>query len=307
MQNNWFIIVNPKSGSGKGLKQWQKKVKKALDKADMSYEMAFTEQPAHAIELTMKAIAAGHRRLVAMGGDGTIHEVMNGILAQKNVKSTDISLSIIPVGTGNDWIKTLKIPADIDKAIDIIINGRHYLQDVGRAVYHEGKEQRERYFLNVGGTGFDAYVARKLDTKTDKTGKKIYLLELLKGIMGYKNIPMSLTSKAKDIKEDFFTINVSICKYFGSGMKIAPHAIPDDGFFDITLIKNISKWGVIKELRNLYNGSFLKNPHIETFKAKQVSVASTDDIYLQLDGELLGHGPFEFHIVPLSLKVMVAP
>jgi len=303
MKDTCFIIVNPKSGSGSGLKRWNKVVMQTLAREKIPYKAVFTAYQNHATHLAIEAIKTGFRHIVAMGGDGTLHEVMNGILQQTTVSPTDVTLSIIPVGTGNDWIKTLNIPLQIAGAIDIIKNGKTYIQDIGVATYYEAEQQKKRYFLNVGGTGFDAFVAKKIEYS--KAPVKIYLLELLKGLTSYHNTPVSIKSKERALQTSVFTVNVSICKYFGSGMLIAPEAVPNDGWLDVTLIKNISKLGVFMELRNLYNGAFVNNPHIETFRTKSISVESTKDIYLQLDGELLGHGPIDFNIIPNALKVKV--
>lgn len=309
MQANWFIIVNPNSGGGKGKKMWHKIFAKKLEQAGVQYQIAFTEYPTHAIVLTMHAIHKGYRNIIAMGGDGTIHEVMNGILRQKEVPSTDITLSIIPVGTGNDWIKTMKIPTNANQVVDIIQNGHHFTQDVGLATYYEGTEQKERYFLNVAGTGFDAYVAQQMGNKKKAWGQLTYLIELAKGLLRYKTIPMSIKSrlhnKFQDFKENIYTVNVGIGKYFGSGMKITPNAVPNDGLFDVTMIKDISKMGIVGQLKNLYDGTFIKHPKVETFRTEDIKVQSNKDIYLQLDGELLGHGPIQFKLIPHALKVKV--
>lgn len=301
MNNTWLIIVNPQSGGGKGLKKWNKSVAQTLTKENIAHQVLFTEGTNHATELTIEAVKNGFRKIVAMGGDGTIHEVTNGILQQNTVPSTDVTMAVIPVGSGNDWIKTMQIPLNIRENVEIIKGGKTYIQDVGVVTYFEGKTQQKRYFLNVAGTGFDAFVAQSMEN----TKAKVYLWELLKGLINYQNIPVTIKAQGREREETVFAFNVGICQYFGSGMKIAPKAIPDDGWLDVTLIKNISKFGVVKELINLYDGSFVNNPYVETFRSKKITVASENDIYLQLDGELLGHGPIEFSIIPHSLKVQV--
>ncbi len=302
--DNWFVIVNPASNSGRGQKYWDKNIAQKLVLSGLQFETVFTEHEGHGIELTTQAIAKGYRNIIAVGGDGTYNEVVNGILNQKEVLPTNITLSMIALGTGNDWVKTMHIPTNIDDAINVIKNGKTYIQDIGLATYYQGTQKKQRYFLNVAGTGFDAYVAQRLEGGK-RFGKLTYFIELFLGLINFKTIPIRVKTKAKEAKAKVFTVAVGICQYFGSGMKIAPNAVPNDGLFDITLIKDISKVGVIKQLKNLYDGSFVKHPQVETFRTTNISIQSSQDIYLQLDGELLGHGPIEFEIVPQSLKVLV--
>lgn len=303
------MVINPAAGSGRAAREWSQTVEAKLQQAGVEFKAVFSQEIGHGIALTAEAIRDGYRRIIAVGGDGTFNEVINGILLQKFVPTTDITLAMLPLGTGNDWIKTMKIPTNIDDAIRIIQEGKAYLHDAGIATYYEGEIKKERYFLNVAGTGFDAYVAKRMGESPKRFGKLTYFIELAKGLVKYRTIPVQIKSKVQEtieeVKAKIFTVAIGNCKYFGSGMKIAPNAVPNDGLFDITLIKDISKMGVISELANLYTGKFLKHPKVETFRTTSLTIDSPDDIYLQLDGELLGHGPIEVEMVPRSLKVLV--
>ncbi len=303
MKKEWFIIVNPTSGSGNGRKLWEGEVIHKLKQAKIQFHQYFTEHSTHATELTKEAIDQGFRKIMAVGGDGTYNEVVNGILRQEIVPSTDITFSVIPNGTGNDWVKTMRIPKNTDEAIQLIHENNPYLHDVGLATYYDGAEEKQRYFANVGGSGLDAYVAQQMNN-SKQFGKLSYLVGLVKGLIGYKNADIEVASEDGNIKEKALIVTVAICQYFGNGMKIAPNAVPNDGLFDITFIKDMSKIGVVKQLKNLYNGSFINHPKVETFRTKLISIKSKQNIYLQLDGELLGHGPFKFEIVPKALKIL---
>jgi diacylglycerol kinase (ATP) len=303
--NEWFVLVNPTSGNGKGKRFWEKKIKNKLEESGLSFKWGYSQYEGHAIVCTVEAIKKGYRNFIVVGGDGTHNEIVNGILRQKIVDPLDITLATIPLGTGNDWIKTMRIPTNIDKAIDIIKNGKTYIHDTGLITYYNGKKKAQRYFLNVAGLGFDAYVAQRM-TNTKKYGKLSYFIALAGGLLGFKNIEVVLKSKTKKMTSKIFTVNVGIGKYFGSGMKITPNAIPNDGLFDITVIKDVTKLEVISELGRLYKGTFVKHPKIEIFRTPNISIASDVPIYVQADGELLGHVPVNFEIVPQTLKVMVS-
>ncbi len=301
----WFVIVNPASGKKNGRSLWENELSVKLKQEEISYQQLFTEYAGHATEITKKAIADGFYNILAIGGDGTYNEVVNGIMGQKEVPSTDILFTVIATGTGNDWLKTLKIPQAIEEIVGLMKSGENYLlHDVGLVRYYEGEEQHQRYFLNVGGTGFDAFVAQRM-VNVKKFGRLSYLIGLLQGLFQYQNVPIIVRTETRMIKEKVFMVAVAVCQYFGSGMKIAPDAVPNDGLFDITLIKDISKMGVAMELKNLFNGKFVTNPKVETFRTTSLNIKSKESIFLQLDGELVGHGPIQFEIVPQSLKILI--
>jgi YegS/Rv2252/BmrU family lipid kinase len=303
--DEWFVVVNPQAGGGKGKKFWQKKAEKKMKKANIAFQAKYTEYQGHAIVLVTEAIRNGFRKIIAVGGDGTYNEVVNGIFLQQHTKTEHITLAVLAIGTGNDWIKTMDIPKNIDKAIDVIQHGVPYIQDIGLATYHKADKKYQRYFLNVAGIGFDAYIAQRLEENGKRFGKLTYLTELILGVFKYKNRLIRIKNEAVDTEERIFMMAVSLCQYFGDGMRIAPNAIPNDGLFDITLIKDVTKMDVVKELRYLYSGNF-QNPKIETSRTDFISVDSKEDVYLQLDGELLGACPIAFEIIPNSLKVLVS-
>jgi len=303
----WSIIINPTAGSGKAKKQWHKKIAPLLQKKGIAYQEVFTESAGHASNLAEELIAAGHRYILAVGGDGTFHEVANGILRQEMVDSTDITFAVIPLGTGNDWVRSLEIAPNIEAAIEVLQNGTPFLQDIGFATYLNLQHQQEqRFFINVAGAGFDAYVAERMGKTFKKYGQLTYLWELLKGILTFQNIDIQLQSPAFEASTPIFLLNVGIGKYLGSGMKVVPDAILDDGLFDITFIENISKMEVVGQLKNLYDGSFVKHPKVKSFRTTHIGMEAKEGqtLYLQADGEFLGLAPLQLEILPKRLKIL---
>jgi len=150
LQNHWLVILNPHAGSGRGQKD-QSEIIRLLDKSKLPYRLAVSDYPKHTIQLTMHAIADGYRRIIVAGGDGTLNEVVNGIFIQNNCSPEDIIVGVIPVGTGNDWIKTFGIPNDYKAALEIILKGDVMQQDVGRISYAENNIQKVCYFANMAG------------------------------------------------------------------------------------------------------------------------------------------------------------
>lgn len=303
MVQDWVFIINPLSGGGKGAKNWAK-AKTALDSQGISYDYALTEGPHHAVEIVKNRILSGHRRFCIVGGDGSMHEALNGVFAQKEVNSRDICLALVPSGTGNDWARSHKIPLKPEQAIATLRNGSAILQDVGKIQYFVGKEEQQRYFINVAGLGYDAYVAEKFLSRLKGLGKLSYMAAVVGGLSTYHNEEIRVFADEFETSDRVFLFAIAINNYFGGGMKIAPDALPDDGLFDITLVGNISKLQVILQLKNLFDGSFVKHPLVKQMRTAKLLIESEKHLYLQADGELLGHTPFSIRCLPAAVQVM---
>lgn len=308
--DKWLVIVNPKAGSGKCEKDWPT-IRKLLVKARFTFISVLTERPFHAIEITRNMVNdLGFTKIIAVGGDGTLNEVVNGIFQQKRFATSDILLGMITVGTGNDWGRMYKFPMKYEKAIRILSKQRTFLQDVGKVKYRHDSEDKSRYFINVAGMGYDALVAKKTNAKKaeGKGGTLAYLLNLVTGLYQYQNVQLSIMVDQKEVVNDkVFSMSIGICRYNGGGMMQLPNAIPDDGLLDITVIRKTTKWRIIKNIKNLYDGSFIKLPEVDTFRGKTVSVTSNPrhSILLETDGESLGVSPLDFTIVPRAVKLIV--
>ena len=301
-----MVILNPNAGSRKAGKDWEK-IKRIIDKTGIAYEIMFTKAVNHAIEITKIAIDKGFRNFIAIGGDGTLNEIVNGIFSQSQIEPSVFKIGMIPVGTGNDWCRMFNIPFDYQKAVDIIIGGTTFIQDIGKVSYQKDNEIKERFFINVTGLGYDAMVAEKTNAQKarGKGGKFSYFLNIFTSLFYYKDEKISITTESKIIKTVLFSMNVGICKYNGGGMMQLPNAIADDGLLDITIIQKVSKLDLIKNIKKLYDGNITKHPKVISFQATTVNINSDHKIYIEADGESLGHGPFTFSILPKALKVIV--
>jgi YegS/Rv2252/BmrU family lipid kinase len=308
INNDWLVIVNPNAGLKKGEKDWFI-INEFLNQTALSFETVFTTHKEHAIALTTKFIKKGFRNFIVVGGDGTLNEVVNGIFYQKSVPTYEFLIAMIPVGTGNDWCRMFQIPFNYSKAIDLIKNGNTIMQDIGRVNYFNSNIAKRRYFINVAGMGYDAEVASKTnkDKERGKGGPLSYLKNLFSSLLFYKftETDIRIDDAPEQFKNKTFSISVGICKFNGGGMKQLPDAIPDDGLLDMTLIKKLSKFTVIKEVKNLYDGSFIKNPKVQTFRGKSFRIESNPPINLEADGESLGHSPFTFDLVAGSLRIVI--
>ncbi len=336
MSNTWTVIVNLKASSGKCAKQWPR-IKDFLDKYDLTYVVLETEYAGHAMKLARESVLQGARCLLAVGGDGTVNEVVNGLFTQQEVETTEVLVAQIPVGTGNDWRKTLGIPKGYEDAVKALAKGKTKLQDIGYVDFlgidpesenrlkagndqgspdesdssgasePTGKQPMRRYFANIGGMGFQAFAGTIINAQKarGKGGIMGYVQALITGLRKYKALPVRyLVDGVEKGNTDVFSIAVGICKYNGGGMKQCPDAIFDDGLLDLTVIHNLSKLKVLRNIPFLFTGSFVKRKQVLQFRGKEVRVES-DDILLEVDGENIGGGTSVFGIEPLRLRVVV--
>jgi len=305
MAEQYFIVVNPLSGGGRSLKLWPQ-IEAKLKTENLNYTYKYTEYAFHAYKLVQDAIAQGFRNILVVGGDGSLNETANAICDQTIVATTEIKLGLISVGTGNDWGKTMQVPADFNKCIDIIKSGKTYKQDVGKVFYQDNGTEKHRYFVNIAGFAYDAYVTENTMAigRKGAYGKLYYQWGIFKCLFSYKNTQVKIASeKGTLMDEEVFNGTVAICRYNGGGMIPNPHAIPDDGIFDITAYSKISRLKVAASVGMLYNGTVGKLKEAHLFTAKEVKIDSKPGIKVETDGEVLGTTPFRFEIKHRALQV----
>jgi YegS/Rv2252/BmrU family lipid kinase len=301
----WLVIVNPNAGNRKGVREW-KMISSRLSEKGILYTVKFTTGKGDATSYAREAIGAGYRHLITVGGDGTLNEVLNGIMTNRNCSPGDVTMGLIPVGTGNDWGRMLGIPLDHEKAIDIIAEGNVMKHDAGHVRYHNGRDSAERYFINIAGLGFESVVVRRTNHQKDRGrgGKLIYFYNLLMSLLSYRNTDAEITIDGISRKLRIFSLNAGNGKYCGGGMRQTPDAIPDDGLLDLTIIRDVSKFEIIKSLKLLYNGAIYSHPGIEGHRCTRLSVSSDSTLWVEADGESLGHTPAEFTIIPGAITVI---
>jgi len=307
-KEKWFVILNPHAGSGRGNKD-KARILRTLNQSEMQYEFAVSEYPKHTIQLAAQAIEGGYRNLIVAGGDGTLNEAVNGIFLQTACPPEEIIIGVIPVGTGNDWIKTFGVPNEYDAAVKLIKKGDTMLQDIGQITFNENEKTRICYFANMAGFGFDAMVAERTNRLKNK-GKKgisLYLEALGSSFMNYKTEKAQLILDNKVIDELIFSVSIGIGKFNGGGMMQAPGAVPDNGLFQVTIIRKIGLFGILRNLAGLYSGEFVKDPRVSTHQASRVSISSAHNIAGEADGEILGDNKFEIGLFSQKLNVIYNP
>ncbi|MDP2338387.1 MAG: diacylglycerol kinase family lipid kinase [Bacteroidota bacterium] len=304
----WFVILNPHAGSGRGKKD-QAEILKRLHKSDFHFELAVSEFPKHTIQLAIQAITKGYRNLIVAGGDGTLNEAVNGIFSQTVCPPEEITIGMIPVGTGNDWIKTFGIPNQYKSAVKILKHGKTMLQDVGRITFNENDSVKTCYFANMAGFGFDAMVAEKSNRLKDKgrKGISLYMQALGASLLKYQTAKTRVIIDGREIDELIFTASIGIGKYNGGGMMQAPGAVPDNGLFQVTIIRKIGLFGILRNLGGLYSGAYIKDRRVSSFMANKVAISAEKNIAGEADGEILGDNKFEIDLLSQKLNVIYNP
>ena len=308
LETRWFVIVNPVAGSGRGLKDWPI-ISKLLRDHAIGYDAVFTEKKYHATELAVEAVNKGYRRIVVVGGDGTLHETVNGLFIQQQCATTDVLLAVIAVGTGNDWIRMYGIPRKYTEAISAIVAGHSFLQDAGRISYYESFVHQVRYMANVAGLGFDASVNRTYNRLKERGfyNKWLYIVGTFLMVFRFRSKRFTVRVDDKEVLRDapVFSGAIGIGQYNGGGMQQMPHAVADDGLFDMTMIRRLNNLKVFLHFRSLYNGTIYHIPQVMFFRGAKITVESVPESPVEVDGEALGYSPFEFSVVPKALRVIV--
>ncbi len=307
-KNRWIVLLNPHAGGKNAGKLWPS-IKNELTKQKFHFELQETKKPFEAINIIKCKIEEGYRNIIAIGGDGTLHEVINGIMAQKVADTTKITLGLISIGTGNDWIKTHQISDDYKIAIKQIKEGKTMLQDVGQILFKDSNQQEDkRFFINSVGIGFDAKVVKTMLPKKEKgiANKNGYINGLIKSLFTNKNVKGWLHFDNQQIETKIYNLSIGICKYKGGGFKLLPNAIPDDGILDITLASSISKFKLLKSLPKIFKGKVDQIKYFDFYTAQKILLDLTHPIGTEVDGEFLSYHPMEISVIPQQIRLISA-
>lgn len=301
MQEKWFVIINPASGNYASSKS--KKIFNALEEAKIPFEYQFTEIEEEESLITIDALALGFRKFISVGGDGTLHHIINGIMRQTSVSPKEIKVAVFPTGTGNDWVRSYGITTNIKRNVSLLKEEHTVLQDIGKIKLLN--ESKSSYFHNLAGLGFDGYVVHE-NKRLKFLGSFSFLVTAVFGMMNYKSSMINLTFDEKFITTRSLLTIVGICSYSGGGMKLTKDVDPFDGLFDISLAKNFSVMRLFLNVPKLFNGTITDHKQVKTYKTSKIKITSdSHNVFVQADGEILGTGGFEAEILPKALQFVV--
>jgi len=299
----YYFVINPNSGNGNAGLIWRD-IRRHLNSYGIKFDFSKTKEPNHATSITLDAVSEGFRSIICVGGDGTLNEVVNGILTQSEILSSEINLGMIPTGTGNDWCRSHNIPSNPEEALHLIIKNKIQRQDIGRVIYLN-ENNKQRYFANVAGFGFDAVVANNVnkDKQMGKSGIVLFVKNLLKSLMTGKSEDLQICIDNEEFSMKVFTMAVGIGRYNGGGMMQLPDAEINDGLLDITVISDISKFDVLRYAPLLFNGKFVKHPKVFCYRGNEVTISSASSFPIEVEGESAGSLPVKIEIIPSALSV----
>lgn len=309
-KRNVLVIVNPCSGRRLARKR-KSYVLYQLKKACEHLRIVETSCKGDAIDLVQKIYKEEpYEYLIGMGGDGTNNEIVNGLMALDNEERQKIHYALLPCGTGNDWSRGHDIPLNAVSWWKMWIAADSRKHDMGMVRFYDLKGQTERYFVNVAGLAYDAYLVRKLEEGfMPKKNKLVYLAILLRCLITYKLHHAKVRSNdGFDLKSKFYTLNVGVNRFAGGGMEIVPNANPFDGKLSFSAAKDLKKYQVVWEIRRFYNGTYLEHPKVEHFDSEGIDIENLStgrSLGLEVDGEYVGTAPCTFVSVPAAIRVIL--
>ena len=302
----WLAIVNPASGGARAARRWPRAAK-ALAGSGVNFETVQTTTSGEGRVIAESAVRAGRRRLLVAGGDGSVNDVLNGVMRADDNPSDPVTLALVPLGTGNDWARSLDLPREAAGVARIIAAEDTFLHDVGQldfATTAAGAEAKH-WFINVAGAGFDSHVIERLPVHV--TSPFAYLRGALAELQRYRPPRFRITTDDDMLDERLLLAFVANGRYCGNRMLIAPQARLDDGRLDVIAIRNVGLLTVLRKLPKLYRGTLQGDPVVWQTDSARLRIEVDGDVAVQADGQLAGRTPVTISVLPRRVRVVRGP
>jgi diacylglycerol kinase (ATP) len=279
-------------------------------------EVVRTTRPHEGEVIARQAVRDGRRRLIASGGDGSVNDVLNGLM-DAGVDSREVTLAVAPTGTGNDWARSLGISRDPGRIAEAILAGRTMLHDVGvlesagspgEAAERTQSPQtpaRPRWFINVGGAGLDAYVTARVPRPVPSA--LTYLRIALRSLIDYRSPVFTVDVDGTQFEDRMLLVFAANARFCGNRMHVAPGAVMDDGLLDVVLVRELGLLSALPKLVRLYRGRLPGDPAVRYLRGARVRVESVPPAEVQVDGQMAGQTPAVFSLLRRALRVVVGP
>ena len=298
MSNHWTIIANPISGRGRA-RRIGEQVADLLRERGVDADLMVSEAPGDCERIAREVLAQGVRRVAACGGDGTVHEVVNGLA------NSDAVLGIVPCGRGNDLARALGLPRDVEDVVNTLVHGVDRAIDLGKA--------GDRFFATVATLGFDTAVAQRMQTQgagfltraLEVGGTVSYGLTVLRTLFGYRSPFVRLLGDFGVFEGRILLAATANAPFYGSGIKIAPGAIVDDGMLDVCIVADVSRWTVLRMFLSAYSGAHVGHSAVRIVQTRTLQIESDDPLWIFADGEPMCEVPAKIEVVPDALRVKV--
>jgi diacylglycerol kinase (ATP) len=298
MPESWVLIANPTSGRGKR-RHVVEQVAARLHEAGRNPDLHWTDRRGHAEELARIAVAEGATHVVACGGDGTIHEVVNGMMAARN-GAAPATLGIVPLGRCNDLAHTLRMPiTDLSAIVELLLGDSTRVIDLGRV--------NDVYYTTVATLGFDSVIAQYVaDNKHPKifTGTTAYLYGTLANVFRYKAMEIKVQAEGVAFEGGVFLAATGNTATYGGKMKIVPPAHLDDGHLDLCLVRDVPPLTVLSMLPKVFYGGHVTHPRVSLHTLTRMEVTSPQPIAIWADGEACTRTPAVFQVAPKAMRVL---
>lgn len=300
--DSWYAIVNPAARGARGASGWPA-MEQALRRTGVPFEAVRTSAAREATELARQAALAGRSRLLVAGGDGSVHEAVNGLMESGPRARSQVTLAVAPLGTGNDWSRSLGMDPDPEAVARSLQTGRTLLHDVGRIEFPAAGDGAARWFINVAGAGLDSAVVERLPASVPS--RLTYLRQALRGLLSYDSPGFRIDADGAGLERRLLVAFIANGRYCGNRMLVAPTAQLDDGWLELVAIDRLGLGRVLVKLQKLYRGTILGDPAVHHHRAKCITMATDHPTPIQADGQIVGHTPAVFSVEPRALRVIV--
>lgn len=317
-QDIWFAVVNPNAGSGKTLAQWRETESLLFEKG-IRYKFVTPESKIESTKRIKAACRAGYREFIAVGGDGTVHQVLHSILSYINdlsgsnnpVKLSEFTLAVLPIGSGNDWLRSHNIPHDHRKIVELIARRSFFPQDIVMAEVLDpanGKTVKRSYMANIGGYCFDANICDVVNFQklNGKTGKFLYINAIRRQALAQKAFRTKILCDGTQVFDDLlYSISIGNGKYSGGGLCQTPSAVIDDGILDMMVAPKFPTYKIFFNIKKILQGRTEQIPFLKFFRARKIEIIPEGQGQLiEVDGDVIGRAPVRFSVLPEQLNVL---
>jgi len=297
------IIANPKAGRGK-LSAALDEIDHVLKDAALEHRIVETTHPGHATQAARDALRGGERYLVAAGGDGTVHEVVNGMLEDGEPVAADAVLGVVAAGSGCDFVRSFGIPGDAVQAARHLAGDAVRQIDVGRVTYAAGEGQTSQYFPNIAQVGVGASLVSRAASLPALLGPARYLAGFWLTLPGFRTATVRLEADGQAYEWRANNVVVANCQFYGGGMRISPKSQPDDGVLDVLVMVG-PKSDAFTIVPKVYKGTHLPHRNIVELRASRIRVEADAPLVIEADGETLGTTPATFEIIRQAIRLKV--
>jgi diacylglycerol kinase (ATP) len=307
--DSWLFLLNPQAGQGKALERWSHLEKVLLSKS-FPYQLWESEGPRDLIRLGREAALGKWKRVIVVGGDGSLNEVLNGMLGCGLPADRLPPLSVFPAGSGNDWVCSWRIPHDPMKWLEQAQFWPVQSHGAGEVTFQGTGGKEKRFFAGVCGIGYDGWLTRHIEERPAvKQNRLVYILMTIRHLTSFKAPRAVIRTDGFQLEGNLLSVNAGVVPYSGGGMRLVPHAQPKGTAFAITVIEDMPRWLAVLRFRRAFDGSLgrVKGVHTLTGESLEMDCLANEPVYVEAEGEPLGQCPCSLRFLPGAFRIFAPP